>query len=146
MGRTHHAEEFKREAVLPVEVSGWSVPEITADWDVGRAPLSSRIKDFRDQNILGGPHEDASEELFRLRKENGILRQKSFFKSDRVLHQRNESKRYQLLDAPNPHYSAASTSAFIGAIAAAIVVGERSPRTSSLIVDMILLAHINNEA
>ena len=75
MGRIHYTEEFKREAVRLVEVSGRSVPEIAADLGVGRASLSRWIKDFRDQDLLGGPHQDASNEIARLRKENDILRQ-----------------------------------------------------------------------
>ncbi len=75
MGRKHYTEEFKREAVRLVEVSGRPIPEIAADLGVGRATLNRWIKEFRDQDLLSGPHEDTSKELARLRKENELLRQ-----------------------------------------------------------------------
>ncbi len=75
IGRTHYTEEFKREAVRLVAVSGRPIPEIAADPGVGRATLNRWIKEFRDQDLLSGPHEDTSKELARLRKENELLRQ-----------------------------------------------------------------------
>jgi len=58
-----------------VEVSDQPIPEIAADFDVGRATLNRWIKEFRDQDLLAGPHEDAGKELARLCKENELLRQ-----------------------------------------------------------------------
>ncbi|KZL07218.1 transposase [Pseudovibrio sp. Ad26] len=54
MGRKHYTEEFKREAVRLVEVSGRPIPEITADLGLGRATLNRWIKEFRDQVLLAG--------------------------------------------------------------------------------------------
>ncbi|WP_208989376.1 transposase, partial [Pseudovibrio sp. POLY-S9] len=59
MGRKHYTEEFKREAVRLVDVSGRPIPEIAADLGVGQATLNRWIKEFQDQDLLSGPHEDA---------------------------------------------------------------------------------------
>ena len=75
MGQRKFTDEFKREAVRLVEVSGRTVPEIAADLGVGRSTLKRWVKEFRDQDLLAGPHEDASKELARLRQENALLRQ-----------------------------------------------------------------------
>ncbi len=75
MGRKHYRQEFKREGVQLVEVRGRYIPETGADLGVGRATLNRWFKEFRDQNSLSGPHEDASKETARLRNENDLLRQ-----------------------------------------------------------------------
>ncbi len=68
MGRKHYTEEFKREAVRLAEVSGRPIPEIAADPGVRRATLNRWIKEFRDQGLLSGSHEDTSKELARYAK------------------------------------------------------------------------------
>ncbi len=75
MGRKHYTEGLKREAGRLIEMSGRLIPELAADLGVGRATLNRRIKEFRDQDLLAGPHEDVSKELARWRKENELLRQ-----------------------------------------------------------------------
>ena len=69
MGQPNYTEDFKREAVRLVEVSGRPVPEIASALGVGRSTLNRWVREFRDQDLLSGPHEDASKELARLRKE-----------------------------------------------------------------------------
>ncbi len=75
MGRPNYTEEFKREAVRLVEVSGRGIKEIAEDLGVARSSLQRWVREFRDQDLLSGPHEDASKELARLRKQNELLRQ-----------------------------------------------------------------------
>ncbi len=75
MGQPNYTEEFKREAVRLVEVSGRGVNEIAEDLGVARSSLQRWVREFRNQDLLAGPHEDASKELARLRKENELLRQ-----------------------------------------------------------------------
>ncbi len=65
MGRMHYTEEFKREAVRLVEMSGRPIPQLATDLGMGRATLNRWIKGFRDQGLLAGPHEEASKELAR---------------------------------------------------------------------------------
>lgn len=75
MGQANYTEEFKREAVRLVEVSGRTIPEIAADLGVGRSTLNRWIREFRDQDLLACPHEDTGKELARLRKEIKLLRE-----------------------------------------------------------------------
>ncbi len=63
MGRIYYMEQSKREAVRLVKVSCQSVPEVAADLGVGRVTLNCWIKDFRDQDLLGFPHEDAHKKI-----------------------------------------------------------------------------------
>ncbi len=43
-----------------IEVNGRPIREITSYLAVGDATLNRWIKDFRDQDLLGARHEDAS--------------------------------------------------------------------------------------
>lgn len=68
-------EEFKREAVRLIETSGRTVAQIAEGLDVG---LSSRARwkgIYHDVDLSSVPHDDTTQELVRLRKENAILRQ-----------------------------------------------------------------------
>ncbi len=58
-----------------VEVSIRGVDEIAENLGVARSSLQRWVQEFRDQDLLAGPHEGASKELARLRKENEFLRQ-----------------------------------------------------------------------
>jgi transposase len=64
--------EFKREAV-PM-TSGPSVERVANDLGIAKSTLSRLRSEHEQADLLEGPHEDASKELARLRKENGILR------------------------------------------------------------------------
>ncbi len=75
MGQAYYTEDFKREAVRLVEVSGRTIPEIAADLGVSRSTLNRWNKDFREQNLLSGPDEGTDKELARLRKEIKLLRE-----------------------------------------------------------------------
>jgi transposase len=63
--------EFKREAV-PM-TSGPSVERVANDLGIAKSTLSRLRSEHEQADLLEGPHEDASKELARLRKENGIL-------------------------------------------------------------------------
>ncbi len=75
MGRPNYTEEFKREAVRLVEVSGRGIKEIAEDLGVARSSLQRWVREFRDQDLLSGPHEDVSNELARLHKKIKLLRE-----------------------------------------------------------------------
>lgn len=67
-------EDFKREAVRNFEASGRSIPVVAAELGIGKSTLDRWCRTFRERDLLSGPHEEASRELARLRKENALLR------------------------------------------------------------------------
>ncbi len=78
MGRQERrvfTDEFKREAVHLTETSGRTIFEVAEDLGIGRSTLTRWKKQFREADLLAGPHDDLDKELARLRKENEILRQ-----------------------------------------------------------------------
>ncbi len=70
-----YTEDFKREAVHLVQNSGRGLAEIAADLGVGKSTLGKWKRQFAEEDLLAGPHEDMGKELARLRKENELLRQ-----------------------------------------------------------------------
>lgn len=68
-------EDFKREAVRLTETSGRTVAQVAADLGVGKSTLTRWKTQFKEADILSGPHDDVQKELTRLRLENKILRQ-----------------------------------------------------------------------
>ena len=68
-------DEFKREAVRLTETSGRTVAQIADDLGVGRSTLTRWKRQYREAELLSGPHDDAEMELARLRRENELLRQ-----------------------------------------------------------------------
>ena len=78
MGEQHRrklTDEFKREAVRLVATSGRTVRQVAADLGIGKSTLTRWKAQFDEAALLSGPHEDVSQELARLRRENEILRQ-----------------------------------------------------------------------
>ncbi len=67
-------DEFKREAVRLTMTSGRSVERVANDLGIAKSTLS-RWRSEHEQALLEGPHQDVTQELARLRKENEILRQ-----------------------------------------------------------------------
>lgn len=68
-------EDFRREAVRLVEESGRTMAEIAEDLGVGKSTLGKWRRQYREEALLAGPHDDVQMELKRLRKENELLRQ-----------------------------------------------------------------------
>lgn len=68
-------EEFKLEAVRLIETSGRTIKQIADDLGIGLSTLTRWKRIYREADLLAGPHDDVSQELARLRKENLILRQ-----------------------------------------------------------------------
>ena len=68
-------EEFKREAVRIALSSGQKRSVVAADLGIGRSTLGRWVHDYREADLLSGPHEDMEKELRRLRRENELLRQ-----------------------------------------------------------------------
>ena len=68
-------KNFKREAVRLTETSGRTVAQLAADLGVGKSTLTRWKTQFKEADILSGPHDDVQKELTRLRLENKILRQ-----------------------------------------------------------------------
>jgi transposase len=68
-------EEFKREAVRLTETSGRTVAQVAGDLGIGKSTLTRWKTQFKEADILSGPHDDVQKELTRLRLENKILRQ-----------------------------------------------------------------------
>lgn len=68
-------EDFKREAVRLSHESGRTAVQVAADLGIGKSTLVSWRREFREADLLSGPHEDPAKEIARLRHENDILRQ-----------------------------------------------------------------------
>ena len=68
-------DDFKKEAVRLTETSGRTVAQVADDLGVGLSSLTRWKRMYREADLLSGPHEDAAQEIARLRKENEILRQ-----------------------------------------------------------------------
>jgi len=68
-------EDFKKEAVRLTETSGRTISQVAQDLGLGLSTLTRWKRQYREADLLAGPHEDAARELARLRKENEILRQ-----------------------------------------------------------------------
>ena len=68
-------EDFKKEAVRLTETSGRTISQVAQDLGLGLSTLTRWMRQYREADLLAGPHEDAARELARLRKENEILRQ-----------------------------------------------------------------------
>lgn len=73
--RREFTEDFKREAVRLTETSGRTIAQVAEDLGIGLSSLTRWKRQFRDADLLAGPHEDKDKELARLRKENELLRQ-----------------------------------------------------------------------
>jgi transposase len=57
---------------------------VAKDLRIGRSSLSKWKSQFRDAELLAGPHEDVLKELARLRRENELLRaERDLLKNDR---------------------------------------------------------------
>jgi transposase len=67
-------DEFKREAVRLVQISGRTIEQVADDLGIGRSTLGKWLTHYREADLLSGPHDDMAKELARLRKENEILR------------------------------------------------------------------------
>ncbi|RJF84580.1 transposase [Azospirillum cavernae] len=68
-------EEFKREVVRLTETSGRTVAQVAGDLGIGKSTLTRWKTQFKEADVLSGPHDDVQKELTRLRLENKILRQ-----------------------------------------------------------------------
>lgn len=67
-------DEFKKEAVRQTETSGLTIVEVAANLGIGLSSLTRWKRNFREVDLLSGPHPDVTKELARLRKETDILR------------------------------------------------------------------------
>jgi transposase len=72
--RRDFTEDFRREAVRLTQTSGRTVNQIAEDLGIGRSTLTRWIRDYREADLLSGPHDDVGLELPRLRKENELPR------------------------------------------------------------------------
>jgi transposase len=56
-------EEFKREAVRLIETSGRTVAQVAGDLAIGKSTLTRWKTQFKEADILSGPHDDVQKEL-----------------------------------------------------------------------------------
>ncbi len=75
MKQREFTEDFKREAVRILTTSGRSISSVAEDLGFGKSTLDRWRRNFAEKDLLSGPHEDMSQKLARLRKENKLLRQ-----------------------------------------------------------------------
>jgi transposase len=73
--RKTFTEDFKLEAVRLTRTSGRTIGQVAQDLGLGLSTLTRWKRQYRQADLLAGPHEDTARELARLRKENEILRQ-----------------------------------------------------------------------
>jgi len=75
MRRKLHTDEFRKEAVQIALTSGLSRQQVADDLGIGKSTLGKWITQYREQDLMSGPHDDVQKELAHLRKENRILRE-----------------------------------------------------------------------
>ena len=98
--RRDYDDAFKREALRILANSGRTVEEVAKDLGIGRSSLSKWKSQFREAELLAGPHDDVHKELARLRRENELLRaERDLLKNDRLLCQGIKSMGFALIDA-----------------------------------------------
>ena len=68
-------DEFRREALRILQMSGRTVGEVAEDLGIGKSTLSTWKRKCRDADLLAGPHDDLETEVLRLKRENELLRQ-----------------------------------------------------------------------
>ena len=73
--RRDFTEEFRKETVRLLETSGRTISQVAKDLGLGLSTVTRWKRQYREADLLAGPHEDTAKELARLRKENEVLRQ-----------------------------------------------------------------------
>ena len=66
---------FKEEAVRLLQTSGRRQREITGDLGISVSALGRWVTELREEDLLSSPHEDATKEMARLRRERDLARQ-----------------------------------------------------------------------
>nr|WP_143132840.1 IS3 family transposase [Brucella cytisi] len=140
-------EDFKREAVRILTTSGRSISSVAADLGIGKSTLDRWRRIFAEQDLLSGPHEDMSQELARLRKENELLRQERdlFKKSDGLLRSGDKSMKFAFIDMEKAHMSLSRLCAFAGVSISGYYAWKHRLPSRRQLDDMIILAHIRNQ-
>jgi transposase len=73
--RRDFTEEFRKETVLLLDTSGRTIAQVAKDLGLGLSTVTRWKRQYREADLLAGPHQDTAKELARLRKENEVLRQ-----------------------------------------------------------------------
>jgi len=63
--RRTFTEEFKQEAVRLTETSGRTISQVSDDLGVGLSTLTRWKRQFRETDLLAGPHEDTAKETLQ---------------------------------------------------------------------------------
>jgi transposase len=79
-GRTF-TEEFKQKAVRLTESSGGTIGQVAGDLGTGLSSLTRWKRQYREADLLAGPHEDTTKERARLR----ALLRPSFLTPDNLI-------------------------------------------------------------
>ncbi|MBZ0163756.1 MAG: transposase [Notoacmeibacter sp.] len=69
-------EDVKKEAVRLTETSGRTVMQVADDLGIGLSSLTRWKRQYREADLLAGPHEDTAKELARLplsRRHHGLV-------------------------------------------------------------------------
>ena len=66
---------FKEGAVRLLQTSGGRQREIAGDLGISVSALGRWVTELREEDLLCGPHEDATKEIARLRRERDLARQ-----------------------------------------------------------------------
>ena len=80
MGNNHGGKRrvfddaFRREAVRVLATSDRTIRQVAGDLGVGVSSLGKWKRQFDEEALLAGPHDDVGKELTRLRRENELLR------------------------------------------------------------------------
>jgi transposase len=73
--RRDFTDEFRQETVRLLDTSGRTIAQVAKDLGLGLSTVTRWKRQYREADLLAGPHEDTAKELARLRKENEVLRQ-----------------------------------------------------------------------
>ncbi|WP_433850450.1 IS3 family transposase [Brucella pseudogrignonensis] len=147
MKQREFTEEFKREAVRILTTSGRSISSVADDLGIGKSTLDRWRRNFAEKDLLSGPHEDMSEELARLRKENELLRQERDLlkKATAFFGSGDKSMKFAFIDTEKAHISLSRLCAFAGVSISGYYAWKHRLPSRRQLDDMIILAHIRNQ-
>ena len=108
-------EEFKREAIGLIAISGRTLRQVASDLGLGLSTLSRWKRQLKDVEIAITPNPDVTKELTRLRKENEVLKQERDFLKKAAVCSTGQCNMIYFMKHPEAHNDKDRSTRFIAA-------------------------------